>query len=198
MIKSYYLETYEISIIEGIRANDRSRASFERKLYDSYKYLVDEGCRKFHITQEDSFTAYSDAVLSVICNIMADRFDGRSSLKTYLYQVFSNKCIDLVRKNTTNKQQVNHSVTSPELLVQLPDAARTVIERLVDQQKMDVIQKQMAILGQKCKEILLLFEDGFSDREISEKLEYSTAAVAKITRLRCLEKLREKVLEFFN
>lgn len=45
-------------------------------------------------------------------------------------------------------------------------------------------------IGEKCKEILLLFEDGYSDKDIAEKLAYHTAAVAKTTRLRCRDKLK--------
>jgi len=38
-----------------------------------------------------------------------------------------------------------------------------------------------------------MFEDGVSDKEIAEALAYNNAAVVKTTRLRCLEKLRDKV-----
>jgi DNA-binding CsgD family transcriptional regulator len=56
-----------------------------------------------------------------------------------------------------------------------------------------VIKKQLDAIGQKCKEVLLMFEDGLTDKEIAEILSYSNAAVVKTTRLRCLDKLREKV-----
>jgi hypothetical protein len=39
----------------------------------------------------------------------------------------------------------------------------------------------------------LMFEDGLTDKEIAELLSYNNAAVVKTTRLRCLDKLREKV-----
>jgi DNA-binding NarL/FixJ family response regulator len=40
-----------------------------------------------------------------------------------------------------------------------------------------------------------MFEDGLTDKEIAQELSYNNAAVVKTTRLRCLEKLREKVTE---
>jgi hypothetical protein len=40
----------------------------------------------------------------------------------------------------------------------------------------------------------LLFEDGYSDKEIAVQMEYNTPEVVKTTRLRCLEKLREKMI----
>ena len=187
----------DTEILNGLQSDYKHRIVQEKNLYNSYAYFISEGCKKYNLNNEDSFSAYSDAVLSVIHNIISSRFDGRSSLKTYLFQIFSNKCIDLVRKNTTNKQQVHQSTAMPELMGQLPDSTRIIIERLIDRQKQEAIALNLETIGQKCREILLLFEDGLTDRKIAEELEYSNAAVAKTTRLRCLEKLKEKVKSLF-
>ena len=180
-------------ILYGLKADYKERCRQEKILYQQYYYFIDEGCRRYNLSYEDSFSAYSDTVLSALHNIINNNFDGRSSLKTYLYQIFSNKCIDLVRKNTTNKQQVHKTMTVPEMLNQLPDAAKTIVERLVNSELKAKIKKQLAAIGEKCKEVLLMFEDGLSDKEIAETLGYNNAAVVKTTRLRCLEKLREKL-----
>ena len=177
-------------ILNGLKAGYKARTAQEEVLYLQFRYFIDEGCRKYSLNNDDSSSAYSDAVLSTINNVINDHFDGRSSIKTYLYQIFSNKCIDLVRKNTTNKQSVHQSTSAPELLGHLPDGVRGTIEKLIDEQKRKAVKIYLATIGEKCKEILLLFEDGLTDREIAEELSYNTAAVAKTTRLRCLEKLR--------
>lgn len=180
-------------ILFGLKSGYKARNRYEKILYDQYSYFIDEGCRKYHLNQEDSFSAYSDTILSSIHNIINEHFDGRSSLKTYLYQIFFNKCIDLVRKITTNKQQVHKTMPVPEMLNQLPDNAKTVVERLLNNELKAKIKAQLNTVGEKCKEVLLMFEDGLSDKEIAEALDYNNAAVVKTTRLRCLEKLREKV-----
>ena len=187
----------DTEILTGLQSGYKQRVVQEKNLYNCFYYFINEGCKKYNLSNEDGFSAYSDAVLSVIHNIIDNRFDGRSSLKTYLFQIFSNKCIDLVRKNTTNKQQVHQSMVMPELMGQLPDNTRIIIERLIDRQKQEAIAQNLETMGQKCREILLLFEDGLTDREIAEELEYNNAAVAKTTRLRCLEKLKEKVKSLF-
>ena len=183
----------DTEIINGLLLNNNQRLSYEKALYQQYRYFIQEGCRKHGVSYEDSFSAYSDAVLSLILNVRNARFDGRSSLKTYLFQIFSNKCIDLLRKNTTNKNKANQSVGEPELLSHLSDGARSVIEKLIDRQKTAAIRQYLETIGEKCKEILLLFEDGYTDNEIAERLAYNTAAVAKTTRLRCLEKIKDKM-----
>ena len=180
-------------ILAGLKGDYAERTRHEKLLYQQYYYFADEGCRKYNLSYDDSFSAYSDTILSAIHNIISDRFDGRSSLKTYLYQIFSNKCIDLIRKHTTNKQQVHKTMPVADAMNQLPDNAKNVIEKLVTNELKARIKSQLEAIGQKCKELLLMFEDGLTDKEIAEILSYNNAAVVKTTRLRCLDKLREKV-----
>jgi RNA polymerase sigma factor (sigma-70 family) len=177
-------------IINGLKNAHENRGYFEKEFYMAYSYFIKEGCRKYHITYEDSFSAYSDALLSAIQNIASGTFDHQYSIKTYLYQIFRNKCVDLIRKNTTNKQGANQSETAPDLLNFLPDKAKDVIGKLIDQEQIQNLRLQLEKSGEKCRDLLLLFEDGYSDKEIADKLSYNNAAVVKTTRLRCREKLR--------
>jgi RNA polymerase sigma-70 factor (ECF subfamily) len=194
-VQTFSLLHHDSDILAGLKANYKQRTVNEKILYNQYAYFIDEGCRKQNITYDESFSAYSDAVLSAIHNIINNHFDGRSSIKTYLYQIFCNKCIDLIRKNTTNKHQVHKTMPVPEMMNQLPDGARTSIERLMHNELKEKIKTQLSTIGKKCKDLLLMFEDGLTDKEIAQELSYNNAAVVKTTRLRCLEKLREKVAE---
>jgi RNA polymerase sigma factor (sigma-70 family) len=178
-------------IMAGLLGGPKERASWERQFYQRYEYFIGQGCRKYRLSAQDSFSAYSDALLSAIHNVAAGKFDGSSTLKTYLFRIFSNKCIDLVRKNSINKATVHHSAQAPELLGQLPDKARSAIESLIHRNTMETLRENLRKLGEKCRELLLLFEDGFSDKEIALAMEYNNASVVKTTRSRCMEKLRE-------
>ena len=94
-----------------------------------------------------------------------------------------------------NKATVHQSVASPELLAHLPDKARSAVELLIHRNKIDTVREHLQKLGEKCRELLLLFEDGFSDKDIAEKMDYNSPAVVKTTRLRCLDRLRELMKE---
>ncbi len=180
-------------LITGLQQAGAERRKYENELYLTYNYFIREGCSKYNLTEDESFSAYSDAVLSVINNVSSGRFEGRSSIKTYLFQIFSNKCVDLVRKNTTNKSSVNQGLGISEMIMQLPDAARNAVEKMMQKYQLGVLNAKLKEIGDKCREMLLMFEEGFTDREIAEHMQYQTAAVVKTTRLRCLDKLREKV-----
>lgn len=184
----------EQDILAGLQSGGLQRHTHEARLYELFRYLIGEGTRKYHLTEEDSASAYSDTIISVIDNIVHHRFEGRSSLKSYTYQIFSNKCVDLKRKSTTNKERVHQTHGIDTLLLMLPDNARTVVQQLIDNSHKSMLQRSLQEIGEKCKQLLLLFEDGYSDKEIAAVLQYQSADVAKVSRRRCLEKLKEKML----
>lgn len=180
-------------LIEGLQAMGLTGRQHEDELYLRYNYFIQEGCNKYKLTEDDSFSVYSDAVIAVIDNIRSRKFEGRSSVKTYLFQIFCNKCVDVVRKNNTDKASVNRTRNVDDLAFMLPDNVQHVIDRIMQKLNRNIITQNLKSIGEKCYAILTLFEEGFTDREIAEQLSYQTAAVAKTSRLRCLDKLRERI-----
>ncbi|MFN4144388.1 MAG: hypothetical protein ACK4GN_01075 [Runella sp.] len=71
--------------LQMIRAGGTQRRLYENKLYEKYHYLVREAQFKHKISYEDAESAYSGAFLTVLEHIQTGRFEGRSELKTYLY-----------------------------------------------------------------------------------------------------------------
>lgn len=182
-------------ILRALAEPYSSRAKAEAALYSRFSYLKEEGMRKYHLQQEESFSAYSDTLISVLQNINAGKFDGRSSLNTYIYQIFSNKCVDIIRKNTTNKEQVHRAAEITDMLNQLPDNARTIVDKMIDNYKLDILKSKLNELGDKCKQMLVMYEEGCTDAEIASETGYQNASVVKTSRLRCLQKLKEKVMQ---
>ena len=178
------------ALIAGIRAGGGQRRHFENQLYDKYRYLIREGSYNHKIDNEDASMAYSDTILTVIEHIATGRFEGRSELKTYIHQIFSNKCVDVIRKRTTNKAQEFQPFSLDDLLVPVPDSQRTALADLIRQQDHQRIRYLLTRIGDRCQEILTLWSEGCSDREIALQYQYNSDGVAQTTRLRCLEKLR--------
>ena len=185
----------DADIIEGIRSGEPQRRLSENQLYGKYAYFIGEGARKHCLVEDDCSMAYSDAVLTVIEHIYQGRFEGRSELKTYLYQIFSNKCVDLIRKNTTKKAQVHRTNgLDDQYLNLLPDDARTSVQELMQQQDAQLLRQRLRELGDKCQQMLMAWGEGYKDDDIAKQMEYQSPAVAKTSRLRCLQKLRDMYL----
>lgn len=176
----------------GIRAGGHQRRTSENKLYARYAYLIADGTRRHRLGEDEAASAYSDTVMTVIEHIVSGQFEGRSGLKTYLYGIFERKCVDAIRKKTTNRGKVHDAFSLDDQLLQLPDAARSAIERMMAQGDLERLHRYLHELGEKCRTMILAMGEGYSDDEIAQTLGYNSAAVAKTSRLRCIEKLRER------
>ncbi len=178
-------------IIEQLRQSGTDRMRGEDRLFSRFAYFVREGMTKHSLTEEESFNAYSDTILAALENIRKASFEARASLKTYLYQIFHNKCVDLLRKRTTNKNSVHRPETITERLTQLSDSARSAVQNLIDKADRSRLLEKLKELEEKCRQLLMFWAENYSDKEIASLLEYKTADVVKTSRLRCLDRLRK-------
>ena len=188
---SHSLKEADRQIIGLLRQKGLDKRKGEESLFSEYAYFIRDGMRKHRLSEEEAFDAYSDSVLVAIESIANDQFQGYSSLKSYLYKIFHNKCVDLFRKNSTNKGSVNRTLSINEELFRLSDKSRGIVQALIDKADWKVLKARLDQIGDDCRKMLLLWADSYSDREIAVVMEYKTANVVKTSRLRCLAKLRQ-------
>ncbi len=181
----------EQEIVGGLLSIGIERKRAEEQLFRQYDYFMKEGIRKYSLSNDESFDAYSDAVISAIDKITNRSFEGRSSLKTWIYQIFHNKCVDLLRKKSTNKNSVHNTQTISDMLFALPDKARSVVQQMIDKTDKELLSRRLAEIGELCRKLLFFWAEGYPDKEIVALMEYKTADVVKTSRLRCMEKLRQ-------
>lgn len=178
-------------LAEGIRADGPPRRLCETILYDRYAYLIEVGRRQHRLSQDECQSAYSDTILSVISQVHRGCFADRSSLKTYLYRIYTHKCIDQLRTQSRKGSFYNQASLLDTSLLTVPDTVRSVIEELIAKYDVDQLHKRLQRLSARSREIILAWGEGYSDEEIAQQLGYRSAAVAKTIRLRRIRQLRE-------
>jgi RNA polymerase sigma factor (sigma-70 family) len=182
----------DADIIDNLTRNGNDRRKAEDQLFNGYSYFVKEGIRKYSLAEEDALDVYSDTIISAIEKITTGFFEGRSSLKTYLFRIFHNKCVDRIRQLTTNKNKIHRTAAlADQLLSGITDSAKSIVQRMAERSDFDVLRTRLNELGDNCRKMLALFADGYSDKEIAVAMDYKTAEVVKTSRLRCLERLRQ-------
>lgn len=186
----------DTKLITGIRQEGLQSRLFENELYKKYAYIVQSvGIRDKGLTEEDAKTAYHDTLNATILAIVTDTFEQKSSLKTYIHRIFLNKCVDLVRKNTTNKETPNHHNNLHDID---EVAIRNQIEKESAESSFATEDTQAFILHlikqlrAKCQAILLISAYyGFKDEEIADIVNLSSGKSVSVTKRRCEEELRE-------
>lgn len=176
------------ALIVGLKKAGNEKQRFENYLYDNHTYLVKVGMRKHSFSEDDALTAYTNTILAVIKNIETERFKGESTIKTYLTGIFYRKCVDLVRQQTTNKE----NILPIEEFFNISDKVKSVLEQIILKEKVEDLRVKIQQLGGKCRTILEKWAAGYSDKEIANiaALAFKSAATVKTTRHRCLTKLR--------
>jgi RNA polymerase sigma factor (sigma-70 family) len=179
------------TILSGIVSDGILKRNTENKLYEQFFYFIKDATFKHKITEDEAASLYTDSVLAFIENVRNNRFQGNSAIKTYIYQIFSNKCVDFIRKTATNKMSVHETETIDDSVFMMPDETKNILQTLISENEMNVLNVKIGQLGEKCQQMVLAWSEGFSDNQIAQELGYQTASVAKTSRLRCLDKLRE-------
>jgi RNA polymerase sigma factor (sigma-70 family) len=185
------LSAADRDIINNLLQGGVDRQRGEDLFFNQYAYFIEQAMHKYSFGEDEAFNIYSDTILSAVPKIIDGSFEGRASLKTWLFQIFHNKCVDLIRKNATNKSSVHRTVTFPDALVQVADSAKNVLQEMMERTDLALVKQKLNQLGENCQQLLWRWAEGDSDKEIAAALEYKTADVVKTSRLRCLEKLRQ-------
>ncbi len=159
-----------------------------RRLYEQFFYLTRDARKKYRsLDESDLITAYNSAVISLRKQLITGAFRGDSTLSTYLTRIFTNKCIDQLRKQKSGRQ-VSPVESFPEMEDQTPNA----LSLLIQSDQVERVRRQLQAIGEVCKQILLDSEYyGYSAEEIAQRIGFSSAASVNSKKYTCLQKLRE-------
>lgn len=178
------------ALIEDIRAGGSRQEQGIRRLYEQYFYLTRDSRKKFNsLDESDLLTAYNSAVISLRKQLLTSAFRGDSALATYFTRIFTNKCIDQLRKQKSGLQS-----TPFEYAPEVEDKTPNALSRLIQSDQVERVRRQLQAIGEVCKQILLDSEYyGYSAEEIAERIGFSSAASVNSKKYSCLQKLRESL-----
>lgn len=178
-----YTEAQLISAIkEGGSACDKAIAYLYRKHHDSVlSFIVVRNGSK-----EEAKDIFQDAVLTLLSNIQTGKFEGKSSLSTYLHAISKNLWYRRFRRSIT-ADEYKASLSTEEKELGDPEVV------MVGQDTQVQLQALMQNLKDKCKEVLSLWAQKYSMKEIAEKLGYSNDQVVRNKKNHCMKELKELV-----
>ena len=168
-----------------------------RKIYDQYKVLVYNVALNYLQNREDAEEITQDVFVQVHHSIA--QFNKNSELKTWIYRITINKCLDFIKRKSSKKRlfifgkksendfelQNISNFEHPGILLENKEKAEMlygVINELPENQKAAFILSKM---------------DGLSNPEISTILEVSISSVESLI-FRAKASLKEKLSKKFE
>ncbi len=180
-------------IIADIKAGGIRQEKCLTYIYRNNFVLVYWMLKKHVISREEVMDAYAETVILFRDHVMNNVFKGTAKYSTYLYSILNNKCIDIIRNKSTNKSRQREMQISMELLEDQMSENENVIELLSFKVQWDRLEKLMDMLAEKCKEILMDWNDGYSMAEIADRNGLLNEHTARTKRYNCMQKLMELV-----
>lgn len=136
--------------------------------------------------RETLLNAWHDAVIDFYEIALAGRYDPqKSSLKTFLFSIGKYKLLNQLKKEGKNQFL---SIEENDFL-QNPDFSFLKREQLAEKEQL--IKKGLDMLGEKCRELLILiYYRQYSSEAVQIAMNYGNANVVYSHKSRCLKQLK--------
>jgi len=173
-------------ILANVNKGGKAFEDISLYLFHQYKGFISTIQSKLHLPQEQMQDAYADALVKLLRHLKNGQFRGDSKISSYFYRIFYNTCVDVSRKNTSNK-----NMPTQELFEY--DAKETDLRYLIDiKDEAQQVLKLIESLGDTCKRILIDWGYyGYQMDEIASRNNLSNAESARSMKYKCLKKLKD-------
>lgn len=176
-------------VLQACKAGGAQRERAMSFLYQQYMgYVYDAQSRYHQLSVEELKDAYAEAVVGLSRQIDNEALRGESSLGTYLFRSFSNRCVDKIRRNASNKADWVSQIPN------LPDRARNMLQEMVLSERFQALAPFLEQIGEKCRKILMDAEYyGYSHEEIAIRIGAKNAGTVASLKHRCMKRLRDAI-----
>ncbi|MEM7368143.1 MAG: sigma-70 family RNA polymerase sigma factor [Bacteroidota bacterium] len=131
---------------------------------------------------EDGEDVFQDGIKQLILNVRANKFRGEGSVQGYLYGMCRNLWSRRFQQLMRDKQYTG-TASNETILFDTPESMAMIEERTANMEKL------LAKLGGKCRQVLVLWKLGYSMKEIAAELGYKSDGVARKKKHQCFQKL---------
>ncbi|MDP2175375.1 MAG: sigma-70 family RNA polymerase sigma factor [Bacteroidota bacterium] len=137
---------------------------------------------------EDAEDVLQDACIVVWEKVSKGQFELSAKLSTFVFSVCKNLWLKKINKNeritplyNSNTENMSENQTS------------------FSNENLNIVQEMIQTLGEKCRQILILFYfDGLDMVKIANQLNYNNADTAKAKKHQCFKQLQENFLRKYN
>jgi len=172
-------------LVARLKAGDRMEdviKSIYRSYFESLAWYVQNNSG----SRQDAEDVFQEVVMTFIGLVQADKFRGKSTVKTFLYSLNRHIWLnDLKKRGRALARDEKYSKSNEWIEL---DAAELIGERESKRLVMDLMDR----LGETCKQILLLFYyENQSMKEILVTLHYENEQVVRNKKYKCLKQLEQ-------
>ena len=185
------------ALLSAIQEGGQARENALRYLYllpglreTVARFVLDNGGNR-----SDAQDVFQETLVLFDRNLREGRFEGKSALATYFVAIAKWRWV------TLRRQQGRYTEISP---AQYDGEAESPETETLRTEHRELLVGAMGQIGERCRELLRLYQLDYAMEEIAVKMGYSGADTAKKEAYRCRMRLREQLennplwAEYFN
>lgn len=166
-------ESAERALIDRCRRQDLEAFgklvdAYQNRVYGFVRRMIPNGEEAADVTQEVFIRAFQNFA----------RFDGRSSVRTWLFRIAHNLCIDRARRNQRTPHEVGLVDPVEGEEIDVADARWQPEQIVLDEELMTVVEDAIMSMSEKLRSVLLLHDrEDMAYEEIASLLEVPVGTV---------------------
>ena len=184
-MKSLYKDQ---EIIESIKNGGRELERSMEYIYNSevFRDSVFRFVQSRNGNEQDAEDVFQDGIRNLIVCVREGKYRGDGTLSAYLYNICKNLWYKQFHKQT------KHDDYNPSEFLHVADEETP--EVLLAGKEMELkVSELLSQVGEKCKQVLEMWNLNFSMREIAESLGYKSEGVARKKKHQCFKSLLELI-----
>ncbi len=158
-----------------------SRNEAVSQLYAQTEKIVFATLSRMGLGRMDIEETTNDALIICIDNICSGKYRQDASLGTYIVGIAKKCALNVLRKNK-RKSQLDTPGEEEEMALSPEDL-------LLTRERNQDLRAALDELGSPCNELLLLWANDYSYREILDIMDYANENSAKVQKFKCLKRL---------
>ena len=172
------------ALAKAIRAGGAQREAALQAMYQKpglretvIRLVLDSGG-----SRDDAMDVFQETLVLFDRNLREGRFEGRSALATYFVGIAKWRWLAVRRQRG---RFTEYSAEQHDELVESPEHETLKAEHR------DWIEAALGKIGERCRQLLRLYQLDYSMEEIAQTMEYANADVAKKEAYRCRMRFRD-------
>lgn len=179
------MDTYKIKDFE--KDLYKSEKETFKSLYSKYYKIIHNYVINNNGSEDDAKDVFQEAIIAIIRNIENNQVDKNVKFLSYLYSISKYIWLKHLRKN---KYIINNNNDEWNIEEMKENSYFTDTTEIIDESlEKGIFQRNFLKLGKKCQELLKLFFQKFSLKEIAEKMGFKSENYVKKKKFLCKEEL---------
>ena len=184
MIKHEDKELHKMITSGDLKQRDQALAA----LYQQHFPLIQQLVLRNKGSKDEAKDVFQDGIIVLYNQLLSGAFEGRSSIKTYLYAI----CRRLWMRKLTRTHPTEDIIDNLDYV----ETSENVLDCLIGTEREQCVADLLQKMGSECHKLLRNFYfDKLSMKQIVAQMQITNVQVAKNKKMKCMKRLRKLVLE---